>query len=94
MVKIKMTENTNIKSSELESKVDFILETLQQMKDGGGKKYYTTKELSELTGIGKSVIDRLRQNGEISYSKIGQTYIFTQRDIDELMENNRIRYVG
>lgn len=89
-----MKDDINIKNSELESKVDSILETLQQMKDGSGKKYYTTKELSELTGIGKSVIDRLRQNGEISYSKIGQTYIFTQRDIEELMENNRIRYVG
>ena len=80
--------------SELESKVDSILETLHQMKDGWSKRYYTTKELSEITGIGKTVIDRLRQNGEISYSKIGQTYVFTQKDIDELMENNRVIFVG
>lgn len=83
-----------MKIEELESKVDTILEILQEMKDGGGKRYYNTKEVSEITGIGKSVIDRLRQNGEISYSKIGQTFIFTQRDIDELMENNRVRFVG
>lgn len=87
-------DKNELKITELESKVDSILEILQEMRDGGCKRYYNTKEVSEITGIGKSVIDRLRQNGEISYSKIGQTFIFTQRDIDELMENNRVRYVG
>ena len=79
-----------IKLKELESKIDSIIETLSELKDGGYKKYYTTKELSEVTGIGKSVIDRLRVNGEISYSKIGQTYIFSKEDIEELIKNNRV----
>lgn len=86
--------NQNLNLQKLESKVDTILEILKERKEGVVKKYYTTKELSELIGIGKSVIDKLRQTGEISYSKIGQTYVFTQEDIDELMKNNRVRYVG
>lgn len=85
--------NENVKLQDLESKVDSILEILKERKEVV-KKYYTTKELSELMGIGKTVIDKLRQTGEISYSKIGQTYVFSQEDIDELIENNRVRYVG
>lgn len=83
-----------VKLQDLESKVDSILEILKERKEEVVKKYYTTKELSELMGIGKTVIDKLRQTGEISYSKIGQTYVFSQEDIDELIENNRVRYVG
>ena len=87
-------ENINAKLNELESKVDSINETLRQMKEGWCKKYYNTKEVSKITGIGKSVIDRLRQNGEISYSKIGQTFIYTDNDIDELVKINKVRRVG
>lgn len=82
--------NEKLKLKELESKIDSIIKILSQFKDGWCKKYYTTKELSEATGIGKSVIDRLRVNGELSYSKIGQTYIFSKEDIEELIKNNRV----
>ena len=79
---------------ELVSKVDIILQTVQEMKDKRDKKYYTTPEVCKMIGVGKSVIDKMRKNGEISYSQIGQTYVFTQQDIDQLMLNNRVRYVG
>ena len=80
--------------SELASKVDAILEAIQKLKDGRVKMCYTSKEVSEMTGIGKSVIDRMRQNGEISYCKVGQSIVFTQKDIDELLELTRVRYAS
>ena len=79
---------------ELVSKVDIILQTVQEMKDKRDKKYYTTPEVCKMIGVGKSVIDKMRKNGEISYSQIGQTYVFTQQDIDQLMLNNRVKFVG
>ena len=87
-------KNKNVSFEELVSKVDTILQTVQEMKDKRDKKYYTTQEVCKLIGVGKSVIDKLRKNGEISYSQIGQTCIFTQEDIDQLMLNNRVRFVG
>ena len=82
-----------IKMIEMESKIDSILQTLNELKENTvKKKYYTTKEVSEATGIGKTVIDKLRQNGEISYSKVGKTYIFTQDDLDQLIMNNKVKY--
>lgn len=82
--------NDNLKLKELESKIDSVIEILSQLKDGWCKKYYTTREFSEATGIGKSVIDRLRVTGELSYSKIGQTYIFSKEDVEGLIKNNRV----
>ena len=89
-----MKQENILNFSELASKVDAILEAIQKLKDGGSKMCYTSREVSEMTGIGKSVIDRMRQNGEISYSKVGQSIVFTQKDIDELLELTRVRYAS
>ena len=63
---IKMTESfLNTKIIELESKVDSILRTLNEIKESCVNKVYNTKELCEHLRVGKSVIDKLRQNGEI-----------------------------
>ena len=84
----------NIKIDELTSKIEEIHETLKNLNSCWSKKYYNTREVSKLTGIGKSVIDKLRQNGEITYSKIGQTFVYTIDDIDELMRNNQIKCIS
>ena len=87
-------DKVNVNFSELASKVDAILEAIQKLKDGRSKMCYTSKEVSEMTGIGKSVIDRMRQNGEISYCKVGQSIVFTRKDIEELLELTRVRYAS
>lgn len=90
-----MSENhLHTKITELESKVDFIIRTLTEIKENCVDKVYNTKELCEHLGVGKSVIDKLRQNGEITYSKVGQTYLFTQRDVDSYLVRNRVKYVS
>lgn len=75
-------------------KVDTILNEIKTIKDGSVNKVYNTKELCKHLGVGRSIIDKWRQNGDISYSKLGQTILFTQKDVDECLMRNKVKYVS
>ena len=80
---------------EVVSKVDTIINDLQIIKEGRVKnKVYNTKELCKHLGVGRSVIDKLRKNGEITYSKVGQSFVFTQQDVDDYLMRNKVKYVS
>lgn len=79
---------------EMSSKMDNIISTLTEIKEGKVEKVYNTKELSEYLKVGVSAIEKLRQDGELSYSKLGRTYIYTQTDVDNLIKNNHIEFVS
>lgn len=85
---------TNNSLKDVVSKVDTILSEIKTIKDGSVNKVYNTKELCKHLGVGRSVIDKLRQNGEITYSKVGQTIVFTQEDVDDYLMRNKVRYVS
>lgn len=80
--------------AELELKFEAILAALEGMKNGNSaEKVYDTKSLSDYLKVGKSAIEKLRQDGELAYSKIGRTIIYTQADVDALIKNNHVSYV-
>lgn len=87
-----MKDNKNL--VEVVSKVDTILNEIQTIKDGSVKKVYDTKDLCKYLGVGRSVVDKLRQNGEITYSKVGQSFVFTQQDVDDYLMRNQVKYVS
>lgn len=82
------------KITENESQGDYILKKMKEIVEESRNKVYNTKELCQYLKVGKSVIDKLRQQGEISYSKVGQTYVFTQQDVNDYLKRNRVNYVG
>ena len=77
----------------LVSQVDTILKTLQEIKEGKVEKVYNTKELCDYLKVGKSVIEKLRQSGDLSYVRVGKSYIYTQSDIEDYFENNIVKFV-
>jgi len=79
---------------QIESKMQTILTALEEIKDGTVEKVYDTKSLCEYLKVGKSVIEKLRQDGELSYAKVGRTIIYTQRDVDALIRNNHISFAS
>lgn len=80
--------------AEIELKFEAILAALEAMKNGNSaEKVYDTKSLSDYLKVGKSAIEKLRQDGELAYSKIGRTIIYTQADVDALIQNNHVNYV-
>lgn len=80
--------------TEIELKFEAILAALDEMKNGNSaEKVYDTKSLSDYLKVGKSAIEKQRQDGELAYSKIGRTIIYTQADVDALIQNNHVNYV-
>jgi len=79
---------------EMQSKMDNIITTLTEIKEGTTQKVYNTKELSEYLRIGVSAIEKMRQDGELAYAKLGRTYVYTQEDVDNLIKNNHIEFVS
>ena len=78
----------------LHSQMDEILATVNVIRDSAVKKVYNTKELSEYLKIGASAIEKLRQDGELAYAKLGRTYIYTQADVERLIDKNHIEFVA
>lgn len=81
--------------AEIESKFEAILAALEEIRTGSNsvEKVYDTEGLCDYLKIGKSAIEKLRQDGELAYSKIGRTIIYTQADVDALIRNNHVCYV-
>lgn len=89
-----MSYTNDLKLTEMKSQLEVIISTLNTIKEQSVDRVYDTKGVCEYLNVGKSVIDKLRQTGELSYSKVGKTYLYTQKDVDQLLENNRVRYVA
>ena len=78
----------------MEADISAIHAMLQEVKEQTIGKVYNTKELSEFLKVGKAVIDKLRQDGELEFSKLGRTIVYTQRDIEKLLEKNHFSFVA
>lgn len=83
----------NMDKESLELKMETILSTLEEIKDGKVEKVYDTKGLCDYLKVGRSVVEKLRQDGELSYAKVGRTIIFTQSDVDALIRRNHVSFV-
>jgi len=83
-----------METDKIYAKMETILSTLEGIKDGKVEKVYDTKELCDYLKVGKSVIEKLRQDGELSYAKVGRTIIYTQSDVDALIRNNHVSFVS
>lgn len=78
----------------MEADMSAILEMLQEVKEQSVGRIYNTQELSEYLKVGKGAIEKLRQNGELGFAKIGRTIVYTQADVDRLIANNHVKYVS
>ena len=84
----------NLSLMKMEAEVSAIHAMLQELKEQTVGKVYNTQELCEYLKVGKAVIDKLRQDGELEFSKLGRTIVYTQRDIDKLLEKNHFSFVA
>ena len=78
----------------MESDISAIHAMLQELKEQTVGKVYNTQELGEYLKVGKAVFDKLRQDGELEFSKLGRTIVYTQRDIEKLLEKNHFSFVA
>ena len=78
----------------MEADISAIHAMLQDLKEQSVGKVYNTKELSEYLKVGKAVIDKLRQDGELEFSKLGRTIVYTQQDVEKLLKKNHFSFVA
>ena len=83
----------NVSLMRMEAEVSAILAMLQELKEQTVGKVYNTQELCDYLKVGKAVIDKLRQDGELEFSKLGRTIVYTQRDVEKLLENHHFSFV-
>ena len=86
--------NESISLMRMEADISAIHAMLQELKEQTVGKVYNTKELSEYLKVRKAVIDKLRQDCELEFSKLGRTIVYTQRDIDKLLEKNHFSFIA
>ena len=86
--------DNNLSLMRMEAEVSAIHAMLQELMEQTVGKVYNTQELCEYLKVGKAVIDKLRQDGELEFSKLGRTIVYTQRDIDKLLEKNHFSFVA
>ena len=86
--------NESINFMKMETDISAIYAMLQELKEQTVGKVYNTKELSEYLKVGKAVIDKLRQDGELEFSKLGRPIVYSQRDVDKLLEKNHFSFVA
>ena len=52
-------------------------------------QYYSNKELRELLNVEEKLIRKYREQGLLSYSKVGDKYWYSQHDVIEFLNKNR-----
>ena len=82
----------------LEYRLTYLTETLEDMKremirirtimSNSRKAHYTNQEIMELLQITSATLKKWRDNKIIGYTAIGNTYFYTEKDIENFFKNN------
>lgn len=82
----------------LEYRLTYLTETLEEMKremvrirtilSNSRKTHYTNQEVMELLQITSATLKKWRDNNIIGYSVVGNTYFYTEKDIENFFKNN------
>lgn len=61
---------------------------IEKGKNDANLRIYTNASLMKLLGIGASTIKRYRDMGELSYSKYGDKFWYSQKDVEDFLKRN------
>lgn len=63
---------------------------VQTVKPQEAKKYLKSSEVMEMLSISPGTLQNLRINGTLPYSKIGGIILYEEKEIERVMEENRV----
>jgi len=75
---------------------DFKLELLEEIKKlitpkpRESKTYFKSSEVMEMLSVSPGTLQNLRINGTLPYSKIGGIILYEEREIERVMEENKV----
>lgn len=76
---------------ELSKKIEKALEEMKQRYIEPSSIIYTNDQLVELLGISKSTLQKIRDEGYLSYSRIKGKFFYRQSDLNQMLNNNQIK---
>ena len=72
--------------------LDDIKNLLSQQSSGTIKKYLKSSEVMDLLQVSPGTLQNLRINGTLPYTKIGGIIFYDAKDIQHVMDKNRIHH--
>ena len=76
---------------ELSTKIDSALDTFKQRYIDPESVIYTNDQLVDLLGVSKSTLQKIRDEGYLSYSRIKGKFFYRQSDLNQMLNNNQIK---
>ena len=73
-------DKSDLSEKELLEKIVFMLE-----QQANKKMLYSNKEVMDMLGIKDKYMKKLRDNGYIGYTRIGDKYWYTQDDVNKFL---------
>ena len=67
--------------------IDCATISLRQMNEGEELNIYTSEDVCKKLGVSETLLSRYRNERQLSYSKVGDKYFYTDEDIESFMEN-------
>ena len=72
----------------LYNEVKSLREEINALKIAPQKQLYTNKEVMELLGVKDKLLKKYREKGWLSYRQVNDKYWYTQKDIDQFLNNH------
>ncbi len=82
-----MTDDNGFYST-LTTTLKELTKQVSELKAQKNKVVYTNKEMMELLGASSATLKKWRDEGELSYSLIGATYYYSDKDIEDFLRNH------
>jgi len=61
--------------------------SLRLMNEGEELNIYTSEDVCKKLGVSETLLSRYRNERQLSYSKVGDKYFYTDEDIENFIEN-------
>ena len=75
---------------DLEDLKSQILDALNKQNLNSLERWLRAKEAMEILGISSSKLQKMRINGQISFTTFGGIYYYDRQDINTMMDQNRV----
>ena len=82
-----MTDDNGFYST-LTTTLKELTKQVSELKAQKNKVVYTNKEMMELLDTSSATLKKWRDEGELSYSLIGATYYYSDKDIEDFLRNH------
>lgn len=67
-----------------------LIDALNKQSSNGLERWLRAKEAMDILGISSSKLQKMRINGQITFTTFGGMYYYDRQDINKVMDENRV----